>query len=208
LRADFSKLYAITDADLSRLSHLEQVERLCSAGARLIQLRDKHSSSIEFYKESKAALRVARAYGATLIINDRVDVALAIGADGVHLGQQDLPAEAARRLLGADKLIGISTHNVEQAQAALLKPVDYIAFGPIFQTKTKQNPDPEVGLESLRKVRQLTQLPLVAIGGITLDSAQAVIAAGADSVGVISDLIGKPEEIGSRTNQFLELLGS
>ena len=206
--AEFSKLYAITDTDLSHLSHPEQVERLCSGGARLIQLRDKSSSAIDFYEQAKAALLVARTCGAQLLINDRVDVALAIDADGVHLGQEDLPIEAARTLLGSGKLIGVSTHSVEQAQRALLQPVDYIAFGPIFHTRTKSNPDPEVGLENLRNVRKLTQLPLVAIGGITQDSATAVITAGADSIAVIGDLVGRPEEISDRTMQFLQLLSS
>src|SRR5215213_1130081 len=133
-------LYPITDARVSGLSHAEQVARLSAGGAALVQLREKQLSPREFYGEAEAALRVARELGVRLIINDRVDIALALGADGVHLGQDDLPPAAARELLGERAVIGFSTHNEEQASEAARLPVDYLAVGPIFQTSSKENP--------------------------------------------------------------------
>ena len=135
-----------------------------------------------------AALEITRPRGVRLIVNDRVDVALAAGADGVHVGQDDLPAESAREILGPMAIIGISTHSLAQAAAAASLPVDYVAIGPVFATSTKANPDPVVGLEGLRAVRAAVTASLVAIGGITLEKAPAVFAAGADSVAVVSDL--------------------
>ncbi|HYL98742.1 MAG TPA: thiamine phosphate synthase [Blastocatellia bacterium] len=197
--------YPITDTRISGLSHAEQVEVLASAGASVIQLRDKTASPLEFYKSALKALDVARAFNVTIIINDRVDVAVASGADGVHLGQDDIPPSAARRLLGADKIIGYSTHNLDQAIQAESEPVDYIAIGPVFDTATKAQPDPTVGLDLVRRVRERIKRPLVAIGGITLDRASVVLAAGAQSLAVISDLysVGDPA---SRLKAYLQLV--
>lgn len=199
------RLYAITDAHLSKLSHAEQVLRLARGGARLIQLREKQRSAREFFREAEAALKVARSFGVRLIINDRVDVALALGADGVHLGQDDMPPEAARRILGERALIGFSTHNLEQAVAAYALPVDYLAIGPIFPTSSKENPDPLVGLEGLRRVREAVprHIPLVAIGGITEENAQSALEAGADSLAVISALLNDPARIEARTRDWI-----
>ncbi|MFL6284963.1 MAG: thiamine phosphate synthase, partial [Pyrinomonadaceae bacterium] len=144
-----------------------------------------------------------------LIINDRADIALALGADGVHLGQDDMPPEAARSLLGGGAVVGFSTHGVEQAIAAARLPVDYIAVGPIFKTASKENPDPVVGLEGLRRVREAVgRLPLVAIGGVTRENVPSVLDAGADSVAVISALLNHedPSEITRLTRDFLCLL--
>lgn len=182
------KLYAITDRELSNCSHPEIVERLLAGGARLIQLRDKEVSAKEMFEAAQACLQLTRAAGATLIINDRVDIAMAADADGVHLGQDDLTVAEARALLGPNKIIGISTHSVEQVEAALVTSANYIAVGPIFPTSTKANPDPVVGLDLLRRARTLTSLPLVAIGGITLETARDVVVAGANTVAVISAL--------------------
>ena len=204
---DLPKLYPITDARLSGLSHAEQIERLSAGGATFVQLREKHLSPREFYSEAEQALRVARDRGVRLIINDRVDIVLALEADGVHLGQHDLPPEAARRLLGERAIIGFSTHSVEQAREAARFPIDYVAIGPIFATASKENPDPVVGLEGLRQVRQIVgRLPLVAIGGITRETAGAVIAAGADALAVISLLLAEPTEIERRTREILASL--
>jgi thiamine-phosphate pyrophosphorylase len=203
---ELPKLYPITDRRLSGLSHAEQVARLIGGGATFIQLREKHLSPREFYGEAVEALRVARARGAKLIINDRADIALALGADGVHLGQDDMPPEAARELLGGGVVIGFSTHGVGQAVGAARLPVDYIAVGPIFATASKEKPDPVVGLEGLRRVREAVgSLPLVAIGGVTRENAPAVLAAGADSVAVIGALLGRrdPSEITRLTRDFL-----
>lgn len=209
MRFEPPKLYPVTDRRLSGLSHAEQVARLCEGGARLVQLREKHLSPREFYAEAVEAVRVARSFGARLIINDRADVALAVGADGVHLGQDDMPAEAARALMGEGALVGFSTHGVGQAFEAAALPVSYIAIGPIFATSSKEKPDPVVGLAGLRRVREAVKdFPLVAIGGITAESAPSVIAAGADSVAVIGALLdaADPAEITRRTRDFFARL--
>ncbi|HEX8142266.1 MAG TPA: thiamine phosphate synthase [Pyrinomonadaceae bacterium] len=199
-----SRLYPITDVLVSGLSHAEQVARLSAGGATLIQLREKHLSPREFYLEAREALRVARERSVRLIINDRVDIALALKADGVHLGQDDLTPEAARRLLGPAPIIGFSTHNLEQAREAARLPVDYIAIGPLYPTSSKENPDPVVGLEELRRVRELIgPIPLVAIGGITRRNARPALSAGADSVACIGDLLARPAEIEDRTRAFI-----
>jgi len=198
------RVYPITDTQISGLSHAEQVALLADGGATVVQLRDKHASAKEFYEEAKAALAVARARDVQLIINDRADIALALGADGVHLGQDDLPPAAARRLLGQDFVIGFSTHNLKQAIEASTWPVDYLAIGPIFPTSTKQNPDPVVGLDGLRVVREaIGERPLVGIGGITRPEVRAVIDAGADSVALIRNLLSSPEGISEALRQTL-----
>lgn len=207
---ELPKLYPITDRRLSGLSHAEQAARLSEGGATFIQLREKHLSPREFYGQAEEALKVARARGVRLIINDRADIALALGADGVHLGQDDLPPEAARALLGERAVIGCSTHNVEQAVEAARLPVDYIALGPVFATASKERPDPVVGLEGLRRVREAVggRVRLVAIGGVTRENAAEVLAAGADSVAVISALAAHadPAEITRLTRGFLAAL--
>lgn len=206
---DLPQLYPITDARLCGLSHSEQVGRLLAGGATFIQLREKHASPREFYRDAVEALLLARARGARLIINDRADLALALGADGVHLGQDDLPPDAARRLLGRKAIIGYSTHSVAQAVAAARLPVDYLAIGPIYPTSSKENPDPVVGLEGLRLVREaIGDLPLVAIGGITLERAAETLAAGADSVAVVGALVAPPLDIEARTREFLASISS
>ncbi|MGH9820424.1 MAG: thiamine phosphate synthase, partial [Pyrinomonadaceae bacterium] len=147
------KIYAITDTALSGISHEEQVKRLIEGGITFIQLREKHSSPREFYESAKTAVAIAREHRVTIVINDRADIAVAVNADGVHLGQHDLSPKHARNLLGPNAIIGYSTHTLEQAQAALGLPVDYIAIGPVFATSTKQNPDAEVGIEGIRAVK-------------------------------------------------------
>lgn len=202
------KLYAITDARLSGLSHREQVAALSAAGATLIQLRDKTLSSRDFYLEAKEAVDLARPSGARIVINDRVDIALAVGAGGVHLGQNDMPPAQARRLLGERAIIGLSTHNVAQAVEASRLPIDYLAVGPVFGTRTKDRPDPIVGIERLREIRAVIgDLPLVAIGGIDLERASEVFAAGADSAAIVSWLVSPGCTIRERTTQFLSAFG-
>jgi len=183
------RVYPITDTRISRLSHAEQVARLADGGATLIQLRDKHVSPFEFYEQAKAALEVANKRGVQLIINDRADIALALGAAGVHLGQDDLPSDAARLLLGEDAIIGYSTHSLSQIQEAAKLPIDYLAIGPVFATTTKENPDPIVGLDGVRLAREaIGDGLLVGLGGISQANAAEVIQAGADAVAVISAL--------------------
>lgn len=208
MRLTLPKIYPITDRQLSGLSLAEQVQRLVDGGATFIQLREKHLPPFDFLHEAEAALTVAENNRVTLIINDRVDIAMAIGARGVHLGQDDMPAEAARRLVKDDTLIGLSTHTQQQMEAAMRLPIDYVAFGPIFTTRTKQDHDPAVGLEQLRAVRKIAaDSPLVAIGGITAANVQAVLEAGADSVAVISSVVGEPAKIEQNMRRMLELAG-
>ena len=199
------RVYPLTDVHLSGLSHANQVELLRLGGATLIQLRDKHLPPLQLYEHAKAAVTAAEQGGAQLIINDRVDVALAAGAHGVHLGQDDMPPKAARRLLGKEAIIGYSTHNVEQALEALTMPVDYIAIGPIFSTSTKRDTSPTLGLEGLEAVRQAVgNVKLVAIGGISYANAREVIEAGADSVAVVSALLSDPAQISSATRTLIQ----
>jgi len=201
------RIYPLTDAQLSGLSHAEQVHMLSVGGATLIQLREKRLPALQLYEHAKAAVAAARKTGTQLIINDRVDVALAAGAHGVHLGQDDMPPEAARRLLGDEAVIGYSTHNIEQAQRALALPINYIAIGPIFKTSTKSDASPTLGLEGLLAVRKVVgNMPLVAIGGISHANAQDVIEAGADSVAVISALLSDPVRITEATRALLQSL--
>ena len=188
---------------LSKISHVEQVEKLIEGGAKFIQLREKYASAREFYKSAESALKIARKNNVKIIINDRVDVALALKADGVHLGQDDLPPAEARKILCEKAIIGFSTHNVEQAIAAVRMPIDYLAIGPIYTTKTKENPDAIVGLEGLRKVREATgNFPLVAIGGINLENLREVYDAGANSAAIISNLISETHKISENYKLF------
>jgi thiamine-phosphate pyrophosphorylase len=197
------RIYPLTDAFISGLSHSEQVRYLIKGGARLIQLREKRASSRQFYLEAREAVTIAKELEVKIIINDRVDIAFAVGADGVHLGQEDLPPRYARKLLGKKAIIGYSTHNVRQAIEALKMPIDYISIGPIFPTRTKENPDPVVGLEGIKAVRKVIgSFPLVAIGGINLENAELVLEAGADCVAVVSDLVSEPSRIAEKMAQF------
>jgi thiamine-phosphate diphosphorylase len=198
------RVYPITDRQLSKLSHTQQVDKLVEAGATLIQLREKTDSPAEFYNHAAAALQVAHEHGVTLIINDRADIAFALQADGVHLGQDDLPPEAARRLLGPGAIIGFSTHNLHQAKLAAHMPVDYIAIGPIFATETKASSNPTVGLENLPLIREAVgSIPLVAIGGITPENMGAVLNAGADAVALISQIWTPEAQFDSKMRQIL-----
>jgi len=205
-RASFElpRVYPITDVSMSGLSHAEQVGRLIGGGARVIQLRDKNATPRDFYRSAQQAAEVAKTHSVAIIINDRVDIALALGL-GVHLGQDDLPPEQAREILGPNAIIGSSTHTLEQAKQAAALPIDYIAFGPIFETASKSDTEPTVGLELLRTVHTLIgSTPLVAIGGITLQNASSVFAAGADSIAVIGAIVGDGASIERRMQKLNE----
>jgi thiamine-phosphate pyrophosphorylase len=184
------QIYPITDRTISGLSHAEQVRWLIDAGADFIQLREKHLEPREFYTDALEAVDFAHQNGARVIINDRADIAAATGADGVHLGQTDMPPAAAREFLGPDAIIGYSTHSIEQAVEAASMAIDYIAIGPVFATATKENPDPVVGLDGIKSVRnRVGTILLVAIGGIDASNLAAVIEAGAASAAVISSIL-------------------
>ena len=183
------KIYPITNVELSGLSHADQVRTLADAGCRFVQIREKSASSRETFDAVLDSVSIAKERGMKIIVNDRVDIAIAAYAHGVHLGQDDLPPLEARKLLGDGAIIGYSTHSVEQSIEASRMPIDYLAIGPIFATATKKDTDPVVGLEGLRRVRDaIGDFPLVAIGGIDITNVRSVLAAGADSTAIISDL--------------------
>ena len=184
------RLYAILDAGLvpDGSALLRMAGELAAAGMTLIQYRNKSGNPREILDQART-LRQSLPPRVTLILNDRADLCIAAGFNGVHVGQDDLSTAAARIVIGAERWLGVSTHNPEQVRAADLTDADYIAIGPIFATTSKHNPDPVVGLDGIRRARELTGKPLVAIGGVTRENCRSVIAAGADSVAVISDLI-------------------
>ncbi len=187
----FPPLYAILDVAAVN-SEARIPEMLTESGVRLIQIRDKQASARAVFEASKGLVARLSSKDVRVIINDRPDIAAMVGAEGVHVGQDDLPVEAARACCGGGLWVGVSTHDPEQFQLAMATSADYIAAGPIFPTATKENPDPVVGLELIRAARQLTRKPLVAIGGITVQSAESVYRAGADSIAVVSDLLSAP----------------
>jgi thiamine-phosphate pyrophosphorylase len=182
------------------------VAALARGGARVLQLRAKRLSDRDLLEAVRGAVDAARREGGLLIVNDRPDVALVAGADGVHLGQDDLAPRDARRLLGPGTLLGLSTHTLEQVAVAASEPVDYVAFGPVFPTTTKDAVEPAVGTEGLRRARALTRLPLVAIGGITEANVSEVVEAGADGVAVISALL-RAADLSAAARGFQAALG-
>jgi thiamine-phosphate pyrophosphorylase len=177
----------------------EFASEVVEGGARIVQLREKQSSSKEILRLARELRRVLP-NEARLIINDRADLAVAAGAEGVHLGQDDIPPDAARKIIGPARMLGVSTHNAQQLEIAHRTSADYIAIGPVFATISKDNPDPLIGLEGIRQGRSLTNKPLVAIGGITLQNCRSVIAAGADCVAIIGAILEDPCKT---TEQFL-----
>jgi thiamine-phosphate pyrophosphorylase len=183
----------------------ETAQKLIEAGVRLLQYRHKQACARELLSNSRTIAKAARNAKCAFFVNDRPDVAYLAGADGVHVGQEDLGAEQARQLLGPERWVGVSTHNLEQFQQAVAGSADYIAVGPIFPTNSKENPDPVVGLELLRRVRTLTSKPVVAIGGITLERAPEVLAAGADSVAVISGIL-KAKDPAAQAREYVQRL--
>jgi thiamine-phosphate pyrophosphorylase len=199
------RLYVILDAALLTVPEIECAEKLAAAGVRLLQYRNKQASARELFESSKRLSSLLIPQGVTFVVNDRADVAAAAEASGVHVGQEDLRPEAARSVIGAGKLLGVSTHNLDQFKDAAATSADYIAVGPVFSTSTKANPDPVVGIEFIRRMRPLTGKPVVAIGGMTPERAVELIRAGADSVAVISDILLAPDP-GKRARQYIELL--
>lgn len=202
------RLYAIVDAASfpgeRRAAELARyTEELLGAGVTLLQLRNKQDGAREVLSQARELRRVAGSR-ARLIMNDRADLCLAAGFDGVHVGQEDLSPEGARAVVGERLWVGVSAHSVEQVREAEAGPSDYVAVGPVFATASKEKPDPVIGLEGVRAARAATRKPLVAIGGITRQSCKAVVDAGADSVAVISDLLDSPREA---AEEFLKILG-
>jgi thiamine-phosphate pyrophosphorylase len=199
------RLYGILDTTLFGDSGamFAAAEALASAGCTFLQYRNKSGNARQML-EHTLKLKKRFSGSVTLIMNDRADLCLAADFDGVHVGQDDLSPEAIRAVIGSDRWLGVSTHNPEQLREADLTSADYVAIGPVFATSSKQNPDPVVGLEGVRRARALTRKPLVAIGGITRANAASVIEAGADSVAVISDLLRDPRK---SAEEFFRILG-
>ena len=203
---NLSGLYIILDPSVCPDRPLVEVLTVSAkAGATLFQYRNKTASMKDAYVEALALRQAAVKAGVLFIVNDRCDLALAVDADGVHLGQEDLPLDMARKVMGQDKLIGISTHNVDQVIKASAGKPDYLGFGPIFKPGSKQDHDPLVGLEGLQTMRSFTALPVFAIGGIQIEQVQAVLHAGADGVAVISAIL-KATDIREAVRSFLALM--
>ncbi|MGH9738889.1 MAG: thiamine phosphate synthase [Candidatus Acidiferrales bacterium] len=198
----FPSLYPIIDSSLPENRIVSFAEALAGAGVQLIQLRLKLASAAVVYSQTRALLASIGSRGMRLIVNDRLDIAAITEAGGVHVGQDDLPVESARKICGAGRWVGVSTHNLEQLREADRTSADYIAVGPIFPTATKGNPDPVVGLDFIRAARRITQKPLVAVGGITVERSEEVFRAGADSVAVIRDLISA-DDPAARVREYL-----
>lgn len=191
------RLYAILDLDASAARGIDSLTLLrlwLDAGVQLVQLRAKAATLGQMLTIADAVVQASRPYGATIIVNDRADVAALSEARGLHVGQSDLEPEAARRMIGDHAWLGLSTHNDGQLDAALDEPISYVAMGPVYGTASKDAPDATVGLDGVRRAANLIRrrgrpVPLVAIGGITLAAAPGVLAAGADAVAVISGLL-------------------
>lgn len=196
-------LYLITDTTISGLTLKETVKQALSAGIRTIQLREKSLPKKEFFKEIMPLKPIFTKHKALLIINDYVDIALAADADGVHLGQEDMPIEAAREILGNKKIIGISTHTLKQALEAERAGADYIGFGPIFHTATKDAGKPK-GINALIEIKNHIKIPVVAIGGITPENCFQVLAAGANAIAVVSEILSG--DIKTSTREFLKII--
>ena len=195
----FPRLYPILDASFitpssePRYDFLQRlVADLSASGVTILQYRNKQGSEAEIFADA-AAMRAAAGPAVKLILNDWPALAVQAGFDGVHVGQQDMTPRAARAIVGPGRIVGVSTHNEAQLRAATEEPVDYVAVGPVFATTSKENPDPVIGLEGLRQARKITSNPLVAIGGITLETAASVWAAGADSIAVISAIFSSSQ---------------
>jgi len=197
-------LYAILDPEQTKRSDPEAILRqLLAGGAKIVQLRAKTMAPRDFLQLARSARSLSRSRDCRLIINDRADIALTSDADGVHLGQEDLPLHAARKIMG-QKLIGISTHDVNQAKEAERGGADYIGFGPMFGTMTKATGYAARGVEMLRQIRSAVRLPIVAIGGIKEENVQEVWRAGAESAAIISDILGATD-IAAKTRRIIAL---
>ncbi len=196
-----SGLCFITDRKVSGLSYEDMTHRVLREGVQWIQFREKERSRREIYEEAVKLRRLTRDFNALFIVNDFLDIAMCVGADGVHLGQDDLPLKEARKIMGSDRIIGISTHNIEQAIEAEKNGADYIGFGPIFRTFTKNAGKPK-GIEILHEVKKQVKIPVVAIGGITLENIRSVINTGIDAVAVASAILR--EDIEENAKLFMD----
>lgn len=204
--AAFPRLYVILDQAQVRGDIAELARNLAKVGVRLFQLRDKQGSTQRVFENAQRVCAAVRPLGANLVVNDRPDIAAMVGAAGVHVGQDDLSPAEARTICGAQQWVGISTHNIAQVRKAAASEADHIAVGPVFGTKTKASPEPVVGLGLIQQAKGLTEKPVVAIGGITLERCGEVFAAGADCVAVAADILGHADPVG-RAEAYLQQLG-
>lgn len=199
-------LYLITGQYIVKgLSHAQIAEKALLGGVRFIQYREKQLSKRESYKIAQQLRAITRKYNAVLIINDDIDIAMAVDADGVHLGQEDFPVQIARKILGESKIIGLSTHSLKQAEEAQGSGADYIAIGPIFRSITKDVREP-LGADIIREIRKISRLPVIAIGGINENNIEDIMKAGADGAAVISAIITK-EDITGAVKEFIRRVG-
>ena len=206
-RVTLPKFYPILDPEIAARHGVDPIaaaEQILEGGATILQFRHKGFFSREVFAQLERVAELCRNAGALFVVNDRADLAALTGA-ALHLGQDDLAPSTARKVVGAKTLIGFSTHNEAQFRAAAAEPANYLALGPIFGTASKQNPDPVVGLDELRRLRHLTDRPLVAIGGVTRANAQSVLGAGADSVAIIGDLFVDNSTVRTRTEEWVAL---
>ena len=183
--------YFITDSSLSRAGILSDVKNAVAAGVKVVQYRNKHATTMQMYEEALKLRQICK--NITFLVNDRLDLAQAVNADGVHLGYQDLPYKIARKLLGKNKIIGLTVHSLKEARGAQRQGADYIGISPIFTTKTKKDTGKPVGIRLIREVKEYASIPIIAIGGINLSNAEEVIAAGADGLCAISAVVTKPD---------------
>jgi thiamine-phosphate pyrophosphorylase len=200
-------LYLVTDRDLSMGRSLDWVvEKAVKGGVTIVQLREKDLETRDFIEEAQRIQKILKPYNIPLLINDRVDVALAIGADGVHLGQSDMPYHMARKILGNEAIIGLSVESIEQAKEANLYDVDYIAISPVFTTPTKEELTQELGIEGVKEITRLSKHPAVGIGSIKAHNAQDIIQAGADGVAVVSGICSAddPEKAASELREKVQ----
>jgi len=179
--------YFITDSSLSRAGNVSDVKSALSAGVTVVQHRSKTEDTGKFFEEAEILRKLCG--DITFIINDRVDIALAADADGVHLGQEDMPVKAARKLIGRDKIIGVTVHNLDEALNALNEGADYLGISPVYSTSTKKDAGSPCGISVIKEIKKISRVPVVAIGGITLENAGEVISAGADALCAISEVV-------------------
>jgi thiamine-phosphate pyrophosphorylase len=206
-RFTLPKFYPILDPEIAARHGIDPViaaQQILEGGATILQFRHKGFFSREVFVQLERVAELCRHADALFVVNDRADLASLTNA-ALHLGQDDLTPTAARKVVGTKTLIGFSTHNERQLRAAITEPADYLALGPIFGTSSKNNPDPIVGIDELRRLRPLTDRPLVAIGGITRGNAQSVLAAGADSVAIIGDLFPEDGNVRARIEEWISL---
>lgn len=183
--------YFITDSKLSRRGNISDVKNALKAGVEVVQYREKNATTIEMYREALKLKRICK--DIIFIVNDRIDIALAVNADGVHIGQDDMPFCVARKLLGKKKMIGVTVHSIEEAKEAENLGADYIGVSPIFATGTKKDAGKPVGIELIKKIKKQVSIPIIAIGGIDLSNAPSVVQAGADGLCAISAVVTKPD---------------